>query len=106
MEHGWCGLRWTVATHWLGFVCAFSDDGKYIVSGSNDRTIGVWDAISVAFSLNDTIFASGGEGTIIRLWKVMTGELVEKLTGLGEAVRSVALLRTALIVSPNDSTIQ
>jgi len=72
---------------------ALSSDGQRIVSGSEDQTIRVWNAItgeivagpfnghsnsvtSVAFSPDDQHIVSGSEDRTIRVWNATTGETV------------------------------
>jgi WD40 repeat protein len=72
---------------------AFSADGKYIVSGSWDKTIRMWDAqtgklvsdpfeghtnsvTSVAFSADGKYIVSGSWDKTIRMWDAQTGKLV------------------------------
>ena len=45
---------------------------------------------SVSFSHDGKLVAAGCEDSIIRIWDVQTGCLVERLRGHGESVRSVA----------------
>ena len=85
----------------------FSPDGKCIVSGSYDQTIGLWDAetgellrpplrghedavLCVAFSPDGKQILSGSHDQTIRLWDAETGELLRSpLQGHEDGVLSV-----------------
>ncbi len=89
---------------------AYSSDGKYILSGSQDKTLILWDAktgarirmmggwfrghnyfvSSVAFSPNVKYMLSGGYDKTIRLWEVDTGKELRTIRGRTGIVWSVA----------------
>jgi len=85
---------------------AFSSDDKRIVSGSYDKCVRVWDALtgetvkvleghtdyvrSVAFSSDDRRIVSGSDDKSVRVWDALTGETVKVLEGHTHYVRSVA----------------
>ena len=76
-------------THWVGSL-TFSLDGTSLVSGSDDRTVKLWDVqtggvvktffghtawvLSVSISADSTRIASGSGDDTIRLWDIQTGE--------------------------------
>ncbi|CAA7260761.1 unnamed protein product [Cyclocybe aegerita] len=84
---------------------AFSSDGMRIVSGSQDRSVRVWDAstgaelkvlnghcnrvYSVAFS-SDGTRVSGSSNNSVRVWDASTGAELRVLDGHSDWVRSVA----------------
>lgn len=69
---------------------AFSADAKYIVSGSRDRTVKLWDVrsgrllrtflghtedvLSVTFSPDSKRVASGGADNLIKIWDITSGQ--------------------------------
>ncbi|MGM3305209.1 WD40 repeat domain-containing protein [Anabaena sp. WFMT] len=103
---------------------AISADAKFLVSGSRDKTIKVWNletgklihtlkshrdgVYAVALSPNEQIIASGSADKTIKLWHLETGELLG--TFIGHANTVTALTFTAsgemLVSGSLDKTIK
>jgi len=85
---------------------AFSPNGKYIVSGTNQDILNLWDAkngqliqefeghrdsvISVAFSPDGKHIVSGSSDMTLILWEAKSGQLIQEFEGHHDRVNSVA----------------
>jgi hypothetical protein len=100
-------------THWV-LAVAVSPDGRTIVSGSDDRTVKVWEAESgrllrsleghtggvnaVAVSPDGRTIVSGSDDRTVKVWDAHDGRLLRSLEGHTSGVNAVA-------VSPDGRTI-
>ncbi|HEY9608286.1 protein kinase domain-containing protein [Allocoleopsis sp.] len=102
---------------------AFSPTGEWIVSGSEDHTLKVWDIStaqeirtlaghsafvrSVAISPNGQFLASAADDTI-KLWELKTGEEIRTLSGHSSVIQRIAFSPDGQILASagNDKTIK
>ena len=99
--------------------CAFSPDGKLIVSASYNSTLKVWDAmtgemlrslvghsssvIGCAFSPDGQLIVSASWDSTLKVWDAMTGEMLRTLEGHSDSVSGCAFSPDGqLIVSALD----
>ncbi|KAJ6015115.1 hypothetical protein N7540_009706 [Penicillium herquei] len=121
MEDTWAFLVRTLEGHSDG-VCtiAFSPDGNTIATGSNDKTIKIWDATTgecketlhghsgkvknLAFTLDGEMIVSSAYDGTIKLWNTTTGDCQG---GYDNAVMALAFSTIRYeIASASDSTIK
>jgi WD40 repeat protein len=119
----WCqSVRAVFRGHTATVTCvAYSPDGKTLVSGSEDRTIRVWDVrsgqerstlrghtdgvTSVAFSPDGKTLASASKDRTVKLWDAQTGKERATLKGHTGPVLSVAFSPDGGTLASADQTI-
>jgi len=93
---------------------SFSDDGKRLVSSSDDKTVRVWDMKSgqtvkvlnehtgpvyaVSISGNGKICAYGGMDKSVRVWDVDSGKVIRVLNGHSACVNDVVMSHDGNVV--------
>jgi len=103
---------------------AISDDAQFLVSGSRDQTVKIWqlatgelihtlkghqdEVYTVALSPDGKIIASGSGDKSIKLWSVETGELLATFTGHTDKVTALAFTTSGdiLLSGSLDKTIK
>ncbi|THU80992.1 WD40 repeat-like protein [Dendrothele bispora CBS 962.96] len=118
----WMNPGW-VHTGWVRSV-AFSQDGNRVVSGSDDKTVKIWNAEtgnmefelkghtgsvnSVAFSQDGRRVVSGSNDETVRIWNVVKGEMEFVMQGHTRWVYSVAFSQNGrrVVSGSEDKTVR
>ena len=108
--------------NWVNAI-AITPNGKFIISGSNDLTIRIWDlktgdliktieghenwVSSVSLTPNGKFIVSGAFDHTIRIWELETGRLVNTLKGHKSWINTVAVTPNGefIISGSNDNSI-
>lgn len=110
----WRYLRSLTGHTWPVLSIAISSDNQFLVSGSADYTMKIWElqtsrliatlnghkepVYAVAITPDNQRIVSGSSDNTIKIWEFSTGELIRTLTGHSDSVYSVAM-------SPDGQTI-
>ncbi|KAK0749759.1 hypothetical protein B0T18DRAFT_487591 [Schizothecium vesticola] len=125
VENDWNACTQTLEGH-SSFVSSvtFSPDSKFVVSGSYDSIVKIWDTAtgactqtlaghngtvySVTFSPDSKFVASGSEDNTVRIWDTATGTYTQTLAGHSSNVYSVTFSPDSKFVTSGseDSTVK
>lgn len=115
-----CGPDSPSGSHEEGIYC-LQFDRDYVVSGSRDRTIKIWNyhtkelqmslhghtgsVLCLQFSGPEGIIMSGSSDTSIIIWNMYTGRLLHRLSGHTESVLSLKFTDDYIVSCSRDRTI-
>ncbi len=101
------------------FFVSYSADGKWVATGSSDKTARIWNAATgkatqvikhdlsindVALSPNGKVLATASDDDTVKLWDVATGEQIKTLEGHKDDVNQLAWSRDGKkLASADDS---
>ena len=110
----WRYVRSLMDHTWPVLSLAMSSDNQYLVSGSADCTLKIWELTTsrliatlnghsepvsaVAITPDNRWIVSGSSDNTVKIWELSTGELISNLKGHSDSIYSVA-------ISPDSQTI-
>ncbi|KAK7450144.1 hypothetical protein VKT23_013027 [Stygiomarasmius scandens] len=122
LSKSWSPAELTINAHSAAYSVAFSPDGSRVISGLDNNTILIWNAVtgeveakleghtgamySVAFSQDGSRVVSGS--STVQIWNAVTGEVEAKLEGHTGRVYSVAFSQdgSRVVSGSDDRTVQ